>query len=89
MTQGPTLRQVADTIHVYPTLSMANQHAAQRWYEAQANRPLVKRAVETYTRTVRPRLGRLLWTFAGAAVVAGSVLAARTVRRKKRAGTYR
>jgi pyruvate/2-oxoglutarate dehydrogenase complex dihydrolipoamide dehydrogenase (E3) component len=24
---------LADLIHVYPTLSMANQHAAQRWYQ--------------------------------------------------------
>jgi pyruvate/2-oxoglutarate dehydrogenase complex dihydrolipoamide dehydrogenase (E3) component len=77
MTAGLTLRQVADTIHVYPTLSMANQHAASRWYEAQATKPLVRRALSTYTHAVRPNLGRILWTTASAAVLAGAWLWAR------------
>jgi pyruvate/2-oxoglutarate dehydrogenase complex dihydrolipoamide dehydrogenase (E3) component len=81
MTQGLTLRQVADTIHVYPTLSTANQRAAHRWQEAQARRPIVKKAVTTYTQTVRPNLGRMLWTFAGAAV-AGAAVATATKKRR-------
>jgi pyruvate/2-oxoglutarate dehydrogenase complex dihydrolipoamide dehydrogenase (E3) component len=82
MTQGISLRQVADTIHVYPTLSTANQHAAYRWYEEQANNPVLKTAFRGYTRSVRPNLGRILWGFAGAAVVVGGVLVGQAVRRK-------
>jgi pyruvate/2-oxoglutarate dehydrogenase complex dihydrolipoamide dehydrogenase (E3) component len=81
MTQGLTLRQVADTIHVYPTLSTANQHAAHRWQENKAQRPAVKTVMTTYTRTVRPNLGRILWTFAGAAV-AGAAVATATKKRR-------
>jgi pyruvate/2-oxoglutarate dehydrogenase complex dihydrolipoamide dehydrogenase (E3) component len=33
MTYGLSVRDLADAIHVYPTLSMANQRAAQRYYQ--------------------------------------------------------
>jgi pyruvate/2-oxoglutarate dehydrogenase complex dihydrolipoamide dehydrogenase (E3) component len=33
MEKGKGVATLADLIHVYPTLSMANQHAAQRWYQ--------------------------------------------------------
>jgi pyruvate/2-oxoglutarate dehydrogenase complex dihydrolipoamide dehydrogenase (E3) component len=82
MTQGISLRQVADTIHVYPTLSTANQHAAYRWYEEQANNPVLRNAFQGYTRAIRPNLGRIMIGFAGAAVIAGGVLVGQAVRRR-------
>src|SRR5262249_16999991 len=42
MQRGLTARHIADMIHVYPTLNMANQRAAQRWYQKQAERPLAR-----------------------------------------------
>lgn len=83
MTQGLTMRQVADTIHVYPTLSMANQHAATRWSEAQGEKPLVKRTVEAYSRAVRPNLGKIVWGLAGVALLTGGALLAQRLSREK------
>jgi hypothetical protein len=37
-------------IHVYPTLSMAGQHAAQRWYQALGDDPRVRRMLDLYFR---------------------------------------
>jgi hypothetical protein len=82
MTHGLTIRQVADTIHVYPTLSTANQHAAYRWYEAQAEKPLVKGAVRAYTRSVRPNLGRIAWVVGGITVLASGAILSRAIRRR-------
>lgn len=36
------IRAIADLIHVYPTLSVSNQRAAQRWYSGVQQQPLVK-----------------------------------------------
>jgi len=55
MRHGHTIRDVADMVHVYPTLTMASQHAAQRWYEQKAREPLLNTALETYVREIRPR----------------------------------
>ncbi len=57
MRHGHGIRDVADMIHVYPTLTMASQHAAQRWYEQKAKGPFATKALETYAREVRPRQG--------------------------------
>ncbi len=38
---------IADLIHVYPTVSVSNQRAAQRWYGDLMNKPLVKGALRT------------------------------------------
>jgi pyruvate/2-oxoglutarate dehydrogenase complex dihydrolipoamide dehydrogenase (E3) component len=83
ISQGQTMRQVADTIHVYPTLSMANQHAATRWYEEQAEKPLVKRSVEAYTRTVRPNLGRIALGLIGLGLLAGGALAVQALKKRE------
>lgn len=83
MTHGLTIRQVADTIHVYPTLSVANQHAAYRWYEAQAEKPLVRGAIRGYTRSVRPNLGRIGWALGGAAAIAGAVMLTKSSKKRK------
>jgi pyruvate/2-oxoglutarate dehydrogenase complex dihydrolipoamide dehydrogenase (E3) component len=55
MERGLGIRALADSVHVYPTLAMACQHAAQRWYEQKAKEPGVQAALKTY-RTVRPAL---------------------------------
>jgi pyruvate/2-oxoglutarate dehydrogenase complex dihydrolipoamide dehydrogenase (E3) component len=59
MEHGLGIRAIADLIHVYPTLSMANQHVAQRWYERKAEEPLVEKALETYVEVIRPRQGAI------------------------------
>jgi len=41
---------IADMIHVYPTLGMASQHAAQRWYQELGDDPRVRRMLELYFR---------------------------------------
>ena len=41
------IRAVADLIHVYPTLAVSNQRAAQRWYSGVQQQPLVKGALST------------------------------------------
>jgi pyruvate/2-oxoglutarate dehydrogenase complex dihydrolipoamide dehydrogenase (E3) component len=48
MRHGLSVRALADTIHVYPTLSMANQRAAQRYYEGLADQPLLQTALRLY-----------------------------------------
>ncbi len=53
MEHGLTTRDLADLIHVYPTLNISIQRAAQRWYEKLAARPLVKSALDTYMRITR------------------------------------
>jgi pyruvate/2-oxoglutarate dehydrogenase complex dihydrolipoamide dehydrogenase (E3) component len=83
ISRGQTMRQVADTIHVYPTLSRANQDAATQWYEAQSENPLVRRSVETYVRTVRPNLGRIALGLVGLGLLAGGALALRTLRNRE------
>jgi pyruvate/2-oxoglutarate dehydrogenase complex dihydrolipoamide dehydrogenase (E3) component len=45
MRHGISVRALADTIHVYPTLSMANQRAAQRYYQELAGQPLARSAL--------------------------------------------
>jgi pyruvate/2-oxoglutarate dehydrogenase complex dihydrolipoamide dehydrogenase (E3) component len=83
ITQGQTMRQVAGTIHLNPTLSMANQNAATRWSEAQADRPLVKRSVEAYTRSIRPNLPRIALGLLGLGIVAGGALIAHSLSRRE------
>ncbi|MBV9850864.1 MAG: FAD-dependent oxidoreductase [Armatimonadetes bacterium] len=74
---GHSLRDIADMIHVYPTLSMACQHAAQRWYERQARQPAVEKALDAYVNAIRPRQAALAWGAAGTALVGVAVGLAR------------
>lgn len=76
MEHGHTIRDIADLIHIYPTLSMASQHAAQHWYERQSQRPLAQTALSAYTHVVRPRQTGIAWG-ALAAALAGAWLADR------------
>ena len=39
------VRVIADMIHVYPTVSVSNQRAAQRWYAHVMRKPLVRAAL--------------------------------------------
>jgi pyruvate/2-oxoglutarate dehydrogenase complex dihydrolipoamide dehydrogenase (E3) component len=48
MRHGLSVRALADTIHVYPTLSLANQRAAQRYYQGLAEQPLLQNALRAY-----------------------------------------
>ena len=54
MQQGHSIRVIADMVHVYPTLSMACQHAAQRWYEAKSKEMWVAKPLNAYMRGIRP-----------------------------------
>lgn len=54
MQHGHSIRDIADLIHIYPTLSMACQHAAQRWYERKGKEPLAQAALGAYVNTIRP-----------------------------------
>lgn len=69
MEQGLSIRTIADLVHVYPTLSLACQHVAQRWYERKASEPVVKTALSTYIHTVRPRENKMLAGLFGALAV--------------------
>jgi pyruvate/2-oxoglutarate dehydrogenase complex dihydrolipoamide dehydrogenase (E3) component len=46
MQKGSGVTTLADLIHVYPTLSMANQHAAQRWYQQMGESRLLRSALD-------------------------------------------
>jgi len=39
------VRAIADLIHVYPTVSVSNQRAAQKWYAGVFDKPIVKGAL--------------------------------------------
>ena len=75
MEKGHTIRDIADLVHIYPTLSLACQHAAQRWYARKAEEPFVRSALAAYVKGIRPRqkalaLGALGLALAGAAHLA-------------------
>jgi pyruvate/2-oxoglutarate dehydrogenase complex dihydrolipoamide dehydrogenase (E3) component len=80
---GQSVRAIADLIHVYPTLTMASQHAAQRWYEHKAQEPLVEKALETYARDIRPRQGTIALGLLGVGFLgAGAAILGWRQRRK-------
>lgn len=54
MEHGHSIRAIADMIHVYPTLSLACQHVAQRWYQYQSQKPPIAKALRAYIHGVRP-----------------------------------
>jgi pyruvate/2-oxoglutarate dehydrogenase complex dihydrolipoamide dehydrogenase (E3) component len=83
MQHGHGVRAVADLIHVYPTLTMASQHAAQRWYEQKAQEPLVAKALETYAHNIRPRQGAIALGLLGAGLVGATAAAFGWKRRRK------
>lgn len=45
MRHGLPVRAIADLIHVYPTVSVSNQRAAQRWYGLLMGKPVVRGAL--------------------------------------------
>lgn len=69
MEQGHSIRAIADMVHIYPTLSLACQHAAQRWYERKSQEPAVKNALSAYIGVVRPYERLLAFGLLGAAAV--------------------
>ena len=76
MRHGHSIRAIADLVHIYPTLSMACQHAAQRWYESKGREPLAKAALGAYVHAVRPNQTALAAAFAATALtVLGFALA--------------
>ena len=46
--RGLSVRHLADTIHVYPTLSVAVQRAAQYWWKARGDSPVLRSAMRFY-----------------------------------------
>jgi pyruvate/2-oxoglutarate dehydrogenase complex dihydrolipoamide dehydrogenase (E3) component len=50
MQKGNGVAALADLIHVYPTLSMANQHAAQRWYQKLGESRRLRRLLDLFFR---------------------------------------
>ena len=42
------VRAIADLIHVYPTVSVSNQRAAQKWYANLMQKPLVQTSLHTF-----------------------------------------
>jgi len=73
MQQGHSIRAIADMVHVYPSLSMACQHAAQRWYESKSKEPWIAKPLHTYIKTLRPSqagIGLGVLVAAGACLVA-------------------
>ena len=70
MQHGHSVRAVADLVHIYPTLSMASQHAAQRWYERKGQEPLAKTALGAYVHAVRPNQTVIMAGLVGAALAA-------------------
>ena len=81
MQHGHTIRDVADLIHVYPTLSMANQHVAQRWYQRKAQEPVVRKVLETYVDVIRPHQGAIALGLLGAGLLGLGIGAGRLLRR--------
>ena len=69
MEQGHSVRAIADMVHIYPTLSLACQHAAQRWYERRSQQPALKSALGAYMEAIRPRERLLALGLLGAAAV--------------------
>lgn len=75
MDQGGTIRTIADMVHVYPSLTLASQHAAQQWYKRQAQRPVIRGALDTYVKKVRPHEKALAYGVLGVAVgIVGAAL---------------
>ncbi|MDQ2686264.1 MAG: FAD-dependent oxidoreductase [Armatimonadota bacterium] len=73
MQHGHSIREVGDMVHVYPTLSMACQHVAQRWYERKSQEPLAQKGLDTYAKTIRPREKALAWGALGLTVGVGLI----------------
>ena len=84
MQRGESIRAVADLIHVYPTLTMASQHVAQRWYERKAQEPAAEKALEIYAHEIRPRQGAIALGLLGAGLLAAGAAVFHWKRRDKR-----
>lgn len=83
MQQGHTIRDVADLIHIYPTLSMASQHVAQRWYERKSQGQVIQKALSAYAHTIGPSQKAIAWgAFGVAAIGVGAVLKRHFARRE-------
>ena len=53
--RGLSVRHLADAVHVYPTLSVAVQRAAQYWWKARSDAPAVRQALRLYFQWSRRR----------------------------------
>lgn len=84
MQHGHSVRDIADLIHVYPTLSMACQHTAQRWYERAAKVPTIRKTLDTYVNILRPRQAALVRGAVGATLLGLGVTLLRGRRKDKR-----
>ena len=84
MRHGHTIRDVAGLVHVYPTLAMASQHAAQRWYERKAKEPLLNAALETYAHAIRPRQTGIALGVLGLGLIGAGAAAAQLWSRRRR-----
>ena len=58
MRHGLKVTALADLIHVYPTVSVSNQRAAQKWYIGMTEQPLVKGALRIFG--YDPREGKMV-----------------------------
>ncbi len=79
MEKGHSIMTVADLTHPYPTLSMASQRAAQKWYEEMAGRRAVSTVLDVYIQRVRPYN-----RFIAAGAVLGAAAAAALGQRLRR-----
>ncbi|MBI2300638.1 MAG: NAD(P)/FAD-dependent oxidoreductase [Armatimonadetes bacterium] len=48
--KGANVRDLAMAVHIYPTLGMATQRAADQWFEEAAAKPWVQRGLRLFTR---------------------------------------
>ncbi len=80
MEQGLSIRAIADSVHVYPTLTMASQHAAQRWYALRAQDPVLAQGLKAYVNLVRPNQRAIALGMLAAAAVGGAALLGRKNR---------
>ncbi len=72
MEKRHSITTIADLIHPYPTLTMASQRAAQKWYEEFAGCTLISGILDLYVQRIRPynRAVALSALAAGASVAA-------------------
>jgi len=83
MQHGHSVRAIADLTHVYPTLTMSSQRAAQRWYEQKLQEPLIDKTLELYVHKIRPRQGVIAACLVGAGLIGAGVAAFGWKKRRK------
>lgn len=84
MEHNLSIRDIADGVHVYPTLSTACQHVAQRWYERKASEPALHKALNVYVNVVRPRQSAIAAGLIGVGLGGLALLAGRAFSRRNK-----